>query len=157
MDGVLMRISLSTLKTSEVIGNYDPIRLYRDTEGYPLLNPMLLSLPSDELFVITNCSSEKSADQKRRWLRHFYGDRLTLLPIFMATDKWGKDYVDPVARAKLDIIYKHKIEAYFDDDPAIIRRMRDMHYDKIYEALRQDLPTQDIAFFKWGPWIEEWY
>lgn len=156
MDGVLKRISLANLKLCEVAGDYDAFLIHRYTDGYPLLNPALISLPSDNLFVITNCSSEKSAERKRRWLHHFYGDRLKILPVFESINKWGKAYVDPVARAKLNIIYENDVQVYFDDDPAIIRRMREMHLEDLEDAYMSPHAPY-TAFMKWGPWIEEIY
>lgn len=154
MDGVLKRISLGLLKACIHMDNYDAITLYRKTEGYPLLNPALVSLPSDELYVLTNCSNEKSADEKQRWLQHFYGDRMQFEWVSLSTTAWGKDYVDPVARAKLDKMYEIEADAYFDDDPAIVRVMREYNAEDL-EAVKES--ARKITFFKWGPWIEEVY
>lgn len=155
LDGVLKNISLAALKTSQLLGDFSPIRLYRTTEGYPLLNPAMISLPSDELYVITNCSSSESAREKKRWVQHFYGDKINFHWISLSLDKWGKEYVDPVARAKLDKMYHLQIDAYFDDDPSVIRVMRE--YNEVDLKPPGKMFSKKIVFFKWGPWIEEVY
>jgi len=146
IDGVLRRKDLGFLKlcldlgiekTREALWMYD----YAETE--PILNPMLFATPDDEIYVITNCMTKESAEVKKRWIRHFYGDRIKFLHVSVAATSWGKKYVDAVAKAKVDIMLQEGIEVYFDNDPAIIRVMRSL--------------TDKIKFIKYGPWIEEYY
>ncbi len=156
MDGVLKYISLSQLAICDVIKDKGPFVVHRKQQGYPLLNPMLLALPQDELFVISNCRDQESIDRKKRWLNHFYGNRIRLIPITVSVDKWGKEYVDPTARAKLNKCYEYDIDAYFDDDPALIRKMREYHQEDINKSGAMQVGTI-IKFFKYGPFIEEIY
>jgi len=146
MDGVLRYLSLGQLKFAQALNTpeaWDAFEIHRLHDTKPLLNPCLFALPSDELYCVTNCGSEKSAEQKRRWIRHFYCDRVKILPVIAAKGLWGKAYVDEVAKTKVAVLLKNDVEVYFDDDPAIIRVMRTL--------------TDRIKFLKYGPWIEEVY
>ena len=160
MDGVLRKIDLARLWLAINTNIKDhPDKEW--VEGFwnlndirePLLNPSLFALPEDEIYVITNCLSEASREWKEMWIKHFYGDRIKLITISVATDKWGKEYVDPVAEAKLQIILAYRIELYIDDDPAIVRRMRKL----IEERNVLEEYGYKPVILKYGAWIREWY
>ena len=162
MDGVLRNLDLAFIKVMEGLkcreGN-DALKLHIDSHTAPNFNPGMFALQDDDIYCVTNCSSKNSAAKKERWLKHFYGDRVKLAPTFAGIGSWGKDYVDPVARAKLDVLYQIEAEVYFDDDPAIIRVMRELHQQDLKEFEKTDdvwlMPY--IKFMKYGSWIEEWY
>ena len=162
MDGVLRRLDLSMIKVNEGLKNKqgnEALQLHIDSQTEPTFNPAMFALPSDELYCVTNCSSENSAAKKERWLNHFYGGRIKIAPIHAAQGKWGKDYVDEVSREKLNVLYEIGAEVYFDDDPAIIRVMRELHEQDLKDFAKTDkvnlMPY--IKFLKYGTWIEEWY
>ena len=158
LDGVVRRVDLAKLWIA-----LEGIRVQdrEDQHGYwnlhdirePLLNPCLFALPDDEIFIITNCLSEEAEDRKREWVKHFFGDRVQLITISIATNKWGREYVDPVAEAKLRIILAYRIDVYFDDDPAIVRRMRELIEEW---CVREEYGYRPVIL-KYGPWLREWY
>jgi len=161
MDGVLRRMDLSMLmlamKSSEENKEaaWEAWKMHVDRETDPILHPSLLALADDVIFCVTNCGNEESAKKKDRWLKHYYGERVTIAPVFAGKGLWGKEYVDDVARKKLNVIYDIGAEVYFDDDPAIIRVMREMHEQDIKDC-QSEIPTF-IKFMKYGNWIEELY
>lgn len=120
---------------------------------FPKLNPALFSLPGDEVFVITACIHAKSHDDKKRWVKHFFGDHIKTITVDASgfgskgTGNWGKAYVDPTAKSKMKVIADNNIDVYFDDDPAVVRRMRQI-------AENTNVHCKIIHF---GPWIEEYY
>lgn len=122
---------------------------------HKLFDPTVIALPDDKIYVISNCFSEEQKKEKSVWLEHNYGNRLIFRPTSSAVGSWDKDYVDPVARAKLDKCYELKIDVYFDDDPAIIRVMRELHKKDITEMPYDSIPF--IYFMKYGPGIMEFY
>lgn len=157
MDGVLRRLDLSMMKFRDAINNktaHEALEMHMRRETEPWINPGMFALPDDEIFCITNCSSQNGAERKREWLRHFYGNRVKIAPTFGGSGKWGKEYVDDVARQKLDVCYKCDIEVYFDDDPAIIRVMRELH---AMDVGAMDGTPEFIKFIKYGAWLEEVY
>jgi len=149
MDGVLRIIDLSKLKLAQKNQHWDVFNIHKKRDTYPLLNPTLFALSSDKIFCVTNCMGEDSEIIKRRWLQHFYGDRIEMIPMQVARGLWGKEYVDAVAKAKLGVCIERDIDVYFDDDPAIIRVMRELQ--------QRSFPDSHIKFLKYGAWIEEEY
>jgi len=146
LDGVVRKGDLAFLKLClelEKTISKDVLTLANMTYTEPLLNPFLFALADDEIYIVTNCLSEKSRQFKERWVNHFLGNRVKLITISVAANKWGKEYVDAVAKAKVEVMLKEGIEVYFDNDPAIIRVMRTL--------------TDKIKFIKYGCWIEEFY
>jgi hypothetical protein len=115
----------------------------------PLLNPLDFATKEDNIFCISNCMSDDSVFQKYEWLQHYYGDRVKFIHVQTAKGLWKKDYVDAVAKAKLDIMVRLGIEVYFDDDPAIINTMR--------EIASKDNLAKNIKFLKYGTWVREYY
>ena len=104
---------------------------------------MLFATKEDEIFVITNCGTKESGDQKRGWIKHFFGDRIKVITCEVAKGLWKKAYCDATAKAKVDVMLELGIDVYFDDDPAIINVMRKL--------------TDKIKFIKYGSWIDEYY
>lgn len=146
MDGVIRYTDLGILKMCEIIGyekSLEAYRIHRMARGSLILNPFDFATKDDEVFCVSHCSSKESAKRKRRWLQHYFGDRIKFVPIIFSHGGWKKEYVDKVAKMKVEKMLKLKIEVYFDDDPAIIRVMRTL--------------TDKIKFIKYGPWIEEYY
>ena len=74
-----------------------------------------------------------------------------MAPVMVARGKWEKEYVDPVAEAKLERCYELDIDVYFDDDPAIVRRMRELNAEDMEKGKRK------VVALKYGPWIDEFY
>jgi len=146
MDGVIRYSDLGILKLCQTIG-YEKTRdayvVHRMSRGGILLNPFDFAIEGDEVFCVSNCSSKERAKDKKQWLKHYFGNRIKLIPVVLAHGAWKKDYVDTVAKAKVELMLKLGIEVYFDDDPAIIRVMRTL--------------TDKIKFIKYGPWIKEYY
>jgi len=159
MDGVLRRMDLSMLKLASGASEdmqgaaWDAWAMHVDRETDPLLHPSLLALPDDSLFCVTNCGNKTSAEKKAKWLKHYYGDRVQIAPVFGDKGLWGKEYVDNVARKKLDVLYDIGADLYLDDDPALIRVMREMH--KADVAGQNIIPY--IVMLKYGNWLEEHY
>jgi len=154
MDGVLRKLDLSMIRLNDAIKNKDSnaaLQLHILTETAPVMNPAMFALQDDEIFCITNCSSKNSAAKKRRWLKHFFGDRVKMLPTFIAPGAWGEDYYLPTAQTKLKVCYENMIDVYFDDCPDIIKHMRRIHEDDCNET--KEIPY--IKFIKYGAWIEE--
>jgi len=162
MDGVLRRLDLSLFKFRDAINNkeaHEALEMHIRRETEPLFNPMMFALPSDDIYCITNCSSENSAERKKKWLNHFYGGRIEIVPVYAAQGKWGNEYVDEVAKNKLEKCHEYEIEIYIDDDPAIIRRMRELHNDELKDFAKSEgihlMPY--VKFLKYGAWLEEVY
>lgn len=151
MDGVLRELNLAMIHVCEKIEDYDASYVDSLTATRPLLNPMYFTLPEDELFCLTRCTTILSSERKERWLKHFYGDRITFIPLvynFPTVDgnSWGTAYTTAVGKAKYDILVDIKADMYWDDDPGIIREMRRLaHKD-----------GNPMKFIKYGPWIEEY-
>lgn len=116
------------------------------TRMWPQLNPWLFANKEDEVYVIT-ASLSKNFQGKIDWIHHFYGDRVKVFVVPAPTGLWGADYVDEVVRLKLNIIAKEGIKIYFDDDPAIVRVMRE----------QAKLREVDVKAIRYGPWIDEVY
>ena len=147
MDGVLRTSNLGLLKACIAIDDFEPYKIDQLTSTQPLLNPNFFGMIEDELYCITNCMSDESAASKKVWLQHFYGDRVNLIPIQVATNAWGEDYAMPIAKAKLEKVLEEGIEVYFEDDPMIVRFMRELLTGK-----RND----SVKIIKYGPWVKEY-
>lgn len=153
MDGVLRPLDLTFIRMAEAVNNehaWKALELHILTQTKPQLNPGMFALQGDSIYCITNCSSENSANKKRRWLKHFFGDMVEILPVFGPKGAWGDDYYRPVAKDKLAVCYDNDIDIYFDDCPDIIRIMRELHKEDLDFG---ELPF--IHFIKYGAWIEE--
>ena len=153
MDGVLRQLDLSMIRLAEAVNTehaWKALELHILTQTKPILNPGMFAMQEDKLYCITNCSSENSANKKRRWLKHFFAD-MEIIPVFGPKGAWGDDYYRPVAEAKLVACYDNEINIYIDDCPDIIRYMREMH--------KEDCDILDcvpfVHFMKYGAWIEE--
>ena len=109
----------------------------------PLLNPMLFATKEDEIFAVTNISVGQTAQQKKDWLNHFYGNRLKFLCTEVPDCKGERAYVDTVSKLKIKLMLKEGIQVYFDNDPMIVKIMRTL--------------TDKITILKYGTWVEEYY
>jgi len=147
LDGVIRVCDLHFLKLCMDLGidrTAEALKVYEMVaRSQPLLNPFLFATKDDEIYIITNCMTKDSEEAKRRWVKHFLGDRIKFLAVRIAPKAWKKSYVDPVAKAKVEVMLREGIDVYFDDDPAIIRVMRQL--------------TDKVKFIKYGPWIDEYY
>jgi hypothetical protein len=119
---------------------------------FPLLNPWLFAQKDDKVYVVTAVLRDKGESlrkvigRKKSWVRHFIGPRAKVITV-MGNWKNGKDYVEPVVKAKVKVMRKLGIEVYFDDDPAIVRRMREIIKRRHW----------GIKVLHYGPWLEEYY
>lgn len=152
MDGCLRELDLAMIHVCERINDFDPSYTNSITATRPLLNPMDFALPEDELYCLTRCTTILSSERKARWLEHFYGNRIKLIPLVYefstnGGDTWGQVYCDVVGKAKYDILVDNKADIYLDDDPGIIRVMR---------RLAEKDGITSIKFIKYGCWIEEY-
>ena len=147
LDGVLRDGSLGFLKLCLDLGldkTGEALNIANMTLMRPLLNPFLFTTKDDEIYVVTNAIRTEDIEQKKNWVKHFLGDRVKLIITQVATgNKWGREYVDPVAIEKVRVLEKNGIEIYFDDDPAIVETMRDL--------------TSKVKILKYGSWIDEYY
>jgi hypothetical protein len=146
MDGVLRELNLAIIHICEKIGDNSAFEVDALTNTKPLLNPMLLALPEDELFCLTRCYTQKDIDRKQAWLNHFYGNRIKLLTVGKCTSNWGDEYCEFVGKAKFDILVNVGADIYMDDDPGLIRVMRRLNNEA----------KLNIKMIKYGPWIEHY-
>mgnify|MGYP001252619800 FL=1 len=146
MDNVLRELNLALIHVCETTGDFAPFKVDSLTNTKPLLNPMLLALPEDELFCLTRCYIQEDIDLKQGWLNHFYGDRVKLLTVGKCTSNWGQEYCEKVGKAKYDILKDIKADVYIDDDPGLIRVIRRL-------VLADGL---SLKCLKYGPWIQEY-
>ena len=155
LDGVLREGHLGLFKlctTDPTPQKIEALEIETMASCKPLLNPMLFATKDDVIYCISNCGSEWSLKQKREWLYHFYGKRITFEPVQVAKGLWKKAYCDATAKAKIDLMIKLGVEVYFDDDPAIINAMRNLVKTEEYKDL-----AGHIKFIKYGTWVEEYY
>ena len=146
IDGVLREGSLGFFMhctADPTPENLECLKVETMASMFPLVNPCLFATKDDEIYAISNCGSGHSVAQKRDWLAHFYGGRVTFIPVEVANGLWKKDYVDAVAKVKVEVMLRLGIEVYFDDDPMIVKVMRTL--------------TDKIKFIKYGTWVEEYY
>lgn len=152
-DGVLRQLNLAMIHVCDAIGNYQPGYVDSICNTKPLLNPMDFALPEDDLYCLTRCSSEESAQRKAEWLYHWYGSRIKFKHILMnipnSKDNWGPNYTDKVAYEKYHVLKEIGADIYFDDDPGIIRSLRELYNTDF-------ITDKKIIFIKYGPWIEEY-
>lgn len=148
MDGVLRYSHLGLLRAcADNNRNYEPYKLEMHMM-HPLINPSMFATEDDELYCVTNCMTEYSVEQKKRWVEFWFGNKVKILPV-MGQKKtkggadWGYDYCIPVAKTKVRVMLELGIDLYFDDDPTIIKVMRKL--------------TDKITFVKYGPWFEEYF
>lgn len=147
LDGVLRELDLSMIHMCEIVKDFRPFEVNSLTATKPLLNPMLLALPEDQLYCLTRCYTEVDVRRKQEWLNHFYGDRISLFTVPKCTENWGDDYHNMVGKAKYDIIKELNTDLYIDDDPGIIRVLRKLALEDSF----------DCKFLKYGCWIEEYH
>ena len=145
-DGVLRELNLALIHVCEKLDDFSAFKVDSLANTKPLLNPMLLALPEDELFCLTRCYIQEDIDLKQGWLNHFYGDRVKLLTVGKCTSNWGQEYCEMVGKAKFDILKEIKADIYFDDDPGLIREMRRLNEEA----------KLNIKMIKYGCWIEEY-
>ena len=146
LDGVVRENDLGFLKLCLWLKEPEAIEALKIkyiSSRKPLLNPADFATEDDQIYVISNCMTKDSMDEKRRWLNHYFSCKITFIPVQIATGDWKKAYCDPVAKGKVEVMLNLGIDVYFDDDPAIIRVMRKL--------------TKKIKFVKYGPWIKEYY
>ena len=146
MDGVLRELNLALIHVCETTGDFAPFKVDSLANTKPLLNPMLLVLPEDELFCLTRCYTQEDIDLKQGWLNHFYGNRIKLLTVGKCTSNWGSEYCEMVGKAKYDVLCSIDADIYIDDDPGLIRVIR-----RLAEA-----DGFSIKCMKYGPWIQEY-
>ena len=127
-DGVLRGTGVGLYRHLKAAGEPENIQIQGAASYLPLLNPLLFAMPEDKLFCISHCAPGTSANEKIEWLRHFFGDRLKFIPVEMSShdDK-------AVAKAKFEKCIELDIGIYIDDNPSIVRHMRQlgmqvMHY-----------------------------
>lgn len=146
LDGVLRTLDLANIHMCEIVKNFEPFEVDSLTATRPLLNPMDLALPEDQLYVLTRCYTDVDVRRKEDWLHHYYGERIQMFTVPKCTDNWGNDYNEQVGKAKYDIIKELESDIYIDDDPGIIRVLRRL-------ANKDDFHCK---FLKYGPWIEQY-
>ena len=152
LDGVVRTSMLGELNlVHQLLQNKVPVNLERwaqvqQGQVWPQLNPMLLALPEDEIFVISASTLLKKDAIKRRWIKHFYGNRIKVI-LVRGPDAWGQYYVKAVARLKLKKMKLLQIDVYYDEDPEIVREMR--------RLVKRD--ALKIAIIHYGPWLEGLY
>lgn len=145
LDGVLREADIGFFRLCQDLGwkkTEEALYLKSITKMKPLLNPFLFATKNDEVYVVTNATKEWSVNLKKGWIKHFLGDRVKVI-ITQVGGSWGKEYVDAVAEEKIKLMEKEGIEVYFDDDPAVVRKMREL--------------TDKIKVLRYGSWTEEYY
>jgi len=146
LDNVLRTLSLPTIHICEIIKDYSPFEVDSLSATRPLLNPMDLALPEDQLYVLTRCYTDVDIRRKQEWLNHYYGNRIEMFTVPKCTENWGTEYYEQVGKAKYDIIKELESDMYFDDDPGLIRVMRRLAKKDNFHC----------KFIKYGCWIEQY-
>jgi len=143
-DGVLRHLDLGIWRHSLSTGYAGDAILHARSQT-PLLNPAMMALPEDNLYCVTGCLSLETSEEKSRFLKHFYGNRIELTCVLTPNDIEGRAFEEEVAHRKFELLKKLKIDVYFDDNPTIVRALR---------KLAEEEGIQTIKFVKYGGWIE---
>ena len=129
LDGVVLNLDLAILRWLNYIKDEhirDDIMKYYCYHKTIQLNPLDYIAEGDELYFITGRDPILS-DITQKWTRKYFPmANLIMVQVEQPTIEVSIDWLDQQAKGKAVVINEKQIDVYFDDNPSVVAKLRQM-------------------------------
>jgi len=119
LDGVLCDINVVELC---LIGQDLSIDQWYYKERKPLLNPAMF-LSDDDKYIILTAREKRLDEITKKWIDRFLPGA-KWFSIYTGGGSRAQEFGKKIARKKLEILKREKVEIYFDDNATVIKEFR---------------------------------